>query len=225
MAQNIDILPKCPICGVSFYCIGIQTIKLLKCGHMFCQLCVNKLRSNSNYLCCFDNEPSQSQNWGELASYFQQYLDRCQNTQELKNAIEQNFNYNRSVLPCSSRKGCVGSCGNIHSAYNWKEKICPFGNQCPNANQCIFRHPNEAETLPMLRYPPVSPINQMMHPQVMAHPTLPVDLYQSYSETTAPKPAKMQDFGQFSMISWQCRNCFKANSNCAACSYCGALQQ
>ena len=223
MAQSVDILPKCPICGVSFYCIGIQTIKL-QCEHLFCQLCLNKLGSGGDYVCCFDNQRvSGHENWGELANYFKQYLDTYRNAQELKRVVEASFKYDRSVLPCSSRKGCVGSCGNIHSDYNWKGKECPLGEQCPNANQCIFRHPNERETLPMQRSPPLPQNNPMQFSQIVVPHSFPAPLETShYSEVTSPKPVPV--YGQMTFDSWRCENCQAMNSNCTACS-CGCIRR
>ena len=197
MAQNIDFLPKCPLCTVSLYCIGIET-KKLQCGHFYCQLCIGKLKVNQGYKCSFDGKYSENaENWGDLTSYWEQFLTGCRTAQELQYALKTHLGYDSAILPCK-RLGCPGNCGCTHSI--WKTAECPFSYRCPNAERCIFRHPGEEPTIPL------STGNTQKSWEV-------------YSEVTAPKRCN-EPVSLPPKSIWYCRNCGAGNkgSTCSQCS-------
>lgn len=221
MAQNIDLLPKCPICSVSLYCIGIQTVRL-QCGHLFCQLCVNKLKNGSNYTCKFDGVKSDLDNWLEATEYWKQYLDAYPDPQRLERELDAALQYNKSVLPCG-RAACRSDCSYIHNRQVWKATDCPLGYQCPNANRCIFSHPSEAPTLPMLQNPQMSVPVGMHQPHVMANPPAQQE-NPNYSEITTPPAPTYQPYKPISHDQqWQCRNCGQMNVD-STCIRCGGLR-
>ena len=214
MAQNIDILPKCPICSVSLYCIGIQTVRL-QCGHLFCQLCVNKLKIESSYMCCFDKTRSGLENWSEAVEYWKQYLDFFPDPRRLERELDTALKYNKSVLPCT-RAVCRGDCGYSHNKQVWKTTDCPLRHQCPNASQCIFKHPSEAPTSAILYVP-----SGMHQPHVMANPPAQQEnpMYNEITPARTYQPYKPIDPAQ----RWQCRNCRQMNVD-PYCIRCGLRQ-
>ena len=193
-SQSADYLPKCSVCGVDFYCVGVQTLRL-KCGHLFCQLCVGKMKWNGGFGCWFDQMLSEEPVLAGNADYWMQ----CKNAgdaQALEAYLAHNFQYNKTVLPCR-RTGCQGrNCAFSHTAREVLKGLdCPLSYQCPNSTLCLFKHPNEASTLPVL--PPVS---------------LPQPVLSPYDDRTAPKPKNQ----------WQCRRCGQSNYNSGLkCDYCG----
>lgn len=196
--QNIDFLPKCSVCGVGLYCVGIETFKL-QCGHLFCQLCVRKMKWNGTFWCWFDQCAStEPENWGERGDYLMQLLGAYGNGQELEGALGYYFPAKRTNLPCS-RAGCQGhNCDCIHLPRDyWKGLDCPLSYQCPNSSHCLFKHPNEASTLPV----------QVSLPQPVVSSNSPYDI------ETVPKPIKQ----------WRCSNCQTWNNNsglkCGKCKH------
>lgn len=217
MAQNIDILPKCPICSVSFYCIGIQAVGL-QCGHLFCQLCVNKLKEGSSYMCCFDKTRSDRYNWPEAVEYLKQFLDCYPDPQTLQRELDANLKYNKSVLPCA-RVACRRDCGYSHNQQVWKATDCPLRIQCPNANQCIFSHPSEAPTIPTQQAHVMSVPANMHQSHVLANPP-PQQENLMYSEIT---PARVYQTYTPSAQLWPCPKCGQMNA-ISYCIKCGSRQ-
>jgi hypothetical protein len=162
---------------------------------LFCQLCINKLKSGTGYWCCFDQTASATrENWDELAGYWDGYMKAYRGVQALNSALERDFPYNRAVLPCS-RPACQGNCGFFHTYRDyWKGMSCPLNYQCPNANSCIFKHESEAATM-QASLPQPLPLNP-------------------YDEQTAPKQKR----------SWTCGICWRYNNGTANCPQCGNSQ-
>lgn len=112
----------------------------LICNHLYCKVCVEKIKIDDHYVCYFDGFTSRSIT--ELAGLKQQLLAvvSVTNGGMLGPAIENHgIRFDKLNIPCKFR-GCGQRCPYDHSGKYFKKTECPFRMTCPNISKCIFQH-------------------------------------------------------------------------------------